>query len=370
MTEMAAEQYTVTLLTLPAELLHRICDFLDAETIVLSFRHVCVQLFAVAETYNRYKVRFSSLSKMNICRIIPAENVVSLDFGNERSTIMWIELFLSISDIHQFTRLRSLSIRHINARDLKIILYYVAMNCKLTSFAIYSDILQISDDTWQLLSSLIAQSTLYNLSLNFDLSNKEKLSWPRQSTITNLSFGTCTVKQFSSILQNSPHLHTLVMNNCLMTEIDKTFLFKSHQQLNSLTLNDMQMTMDKLESFLSLLPSLIHLNLTSSGKPFEFVQRLSRWEKFVPVRLPRLSQFEFCIFCYCSDWENFDVLIDAFRTPFWLEEKRWFVTCQFRDDWTSSFTVFTSPEPSIQCYPEENRFDRITCSNSTITGHD
>ena len=364
---MAAEQYTITLITLPTELLHRICDFLDTETIVLSVRHVCIQLFNVTETYNRYKIRFSSMPKINICRIIPAENVVSLDFGKEKSTI---ELFLSVVDIDQFIRLRSLYIHNINTKDLKIILHHVVMNCKLTSFTICSDILQNSDDIWELISLTIVQSSLRQLLLNFNLSNKEKLLWPRQCMVTNLSFGTCTIKQFCSILQHSHHLHTLTMNNCQMIEIDETSLLKSYQQLNSLTLNDMQMTMDKLELFLTLLPSLTHLNLTSSGKPFEFVQRLSQWKEFVQSKLPRLSQFEFCIFCYCSDWEHFHALIDAFRSPFWLKEKLWFVTCQFRDDWTSSFTVFTSPRSAIQCYQKEHNFDRIVCSNSLTTDHD
>jgi hypothetical protein len=367
---MAAKQCTVSLMNLPTELLHRICDFLDAETIVLSFRRVCVQLSAVTETFNRYKIRLSSMSKMNICRIIPAENVVLLDFGNEKSAINRIELFLSLFDIHQFTRLRSLSIRSINISDLNIILHHVIMNCKLTSFSIYSDISQDSDKTLQLLSSTIAQRSLHNLLLNFDLTDKDKLSWPRQCMTTNLSIGTCTIKQFSSILQNSPYLHTLIMNNCQIIEVDDAFLFNSYQQLNSLTLNDMKMTMDKLEYLLSFLPSLTHLDLTSPGKPYEFVQRLSRWEEFIQLRLPRLSQFEFCIFCYCSDWENFHALITAFRTPFWLEEKRWFVTCQFRDDWTSSFTVFTSPESSRYSFQQEHNFDKILCSISTATDHE
>jgi hypothetical protein len=362
---MADEQYTVALLTLPTELLHRVCDFLDAETIIFSFRHVCVQLSAVTETYNRYKIRFSSISKMNIYRMIPAENVVSLDFGNEKSVINWIELFLSLFDIHQFTRLRSLSIHNISVSDLNIILHHVTMNCQLRSFSIYSNISPDSDDTFQLLSSTIAQPSLHSLLLNFNLNDKNKLLWPLQCMTTNLSIGTCTIKQFCSILQNSPHLHTLIMNNCEMIEIDETSLLNSYRQLKSLTLNDMQMTMDKLESFLSFLPLLTHLDITSSGKPFEFVQRLSRWEGFVRLRLPRLNQFEFCIFCYCSDWETFDVLITAFRTPFWLEEKHWFVTCQFRDDWTSSFTVFTSPESSIHCYQKDHNFDKIVCSRST-----
>ena len=365
---MAVKQSNASLMNLPTELLHRICDFLDAETIVLSFRHVCVQLYAVSETYNRYKLRLNSMVKMNICRIIPAGNVVLLDFGNEKNAMHRIELFLSLFDIHQFTRLRSLSIYNINVEDLNILLHHVIMNCQLTSLSISSDISQDNDEIFQLLSLSIAQHSLYNLLLNFDFTDKDKLSWPRQCMTMNLSIGTCTIQQLFSILQNSPYLHTLIMNHCQISEIDDAFLSHSYQQLNSLTINDMKITMDKLEYLLSFLPSLTHLDLTSPGKPFEFVQRLSRWEEFVRLRLPRLSKFEFCIFCYSADWEKFEALITAFRTPFWLEEKRWFVTCQFRDDWTSSFTVFTSPEPSNNFYQNEHNFDKILCSN--LTFHD
>ncbi|CAF0816743.1 unnamed protein product [Adineta steineri] len=85
-------------------------------------------------------------------------------------------------------------------------------------------------------------------------------------------------------------------------------------------------------------------------------------KEFIRFRLPRLNQFEFCIFCYCTDWENFDKVIAAFRTSFWLEEKHWFVTCQFRDDWTSSFTIFTSPKLSNESYRPECNFDKVICS--------
>ncbi|CAF0951201.1 unnamed protein product [Adineta steineri] len=359
---MMSEQHLVSLLTLPTELLYRICDFLDTETIILSFRHVCVQLFAVTETYNRYKIHCNSTSTTNICRIISPRNIISLNFENEKNINNWIELFLSITDIYQFNRLRSFSIRHINDNNLNIILHHISINCKLASFFIYSDILQDNHNALKILSSIIAQPSLHNVILNFNLSNKDKFLWPLQSMITNLSCGTCTIKQFCSILQQSPYLHTLTIDTCQICGFDENFPLNTYTQLNSLTINDMQMTMDKLEFFLSFLPSLTHFDLTSSGKPFEFVQRLSRWEEFIRYRLPRLNQFEFCIFCYCTDWENFDKVIAAFRTPFWLEEKHWFVTCQFRDDWTSSFTIFTSPKLSNESYRRECNFDKVICS--------
>ncbi|CAF3087941.1 unnamed protein product [Rotaria sp. Silwood2] len=365
-----AEQYRISLLTLPAELLYRICDFLDSETLLLSFRNVCIKLYMIANTYNRYKICLRSISKINICRLIRSENIVSLDFGTRNNAIDWIELFLPMFKTHKFTRLHSLSLHTSNINDLNTILHHVAMNCMLTSFAIYSDISKDSDDTLQLLSLIIAQPTLENIILYSNLTDKNKLSWPAQSTVKKLSMDNCNLQQFCCILQNSPGLHSLIMDSCHVNGIDETILLNSYPQVTSLTLNNMQMTMDKLELLLSLLPSINHLDLASSGRPFEFVRRLSKWEEFIRSKLPRLYQFEFCIFCYCSNWENFDLFIASFRTPFWLEEKRWFVTCQFRDDWTTSFTLFTTPESSTLSHQKEHYFDKITCSNSITSEHD
>ncbi|CAF1517748.1 unnamed protein product [Rotaria sp. Silwood1] len=361
------EQYEVSLLILPPELLYRICDFLDSETLLLSFRNVCIKLYTIANTYNRYKICLRSMSKINICQLIRPENVVSLDFWARNNTINWIELLLPMFKTYKFTRLHSLSLHMININDLNIILHHVAINCMLTSFAIYSDMPIDSNDTLQLLSLIIAQPTLQNIILYFNLTDKHQLSWPNQSVVKKLSISNCTIQQFCSILQNSPYLHSLIMDSCYVSGVDETILSKSYRQITSLTLNDMQMTMDKLELLLSLLPSIIHLDLASSGRPYEFVRRLSQWEEFIRLKLPQLYRFEFCIFCYCSNWENFESIISAFRTSFWLEEKHWFVTCQFRDDWTSSFTLFTSPESSTFSNQKHHNFDQITCSNSMIS---
>ena len=49
-----------------------------------------------------------------------------------------------------------------------------------------------------------------------------------------------------------------------------------------------------------------------------------------------------------------------FRTPFWTQEKRGFVTCQFRDDRTTSFTAFTSSELLFRLRQKQKQYDRVT----------
>ena len=362
---MGSERHAVSLLTLPTELLYRICDFLDAETLLLSFRGVCTHFQAIADTYKQYEIRVPTGSNVNLCRIIRPENIVSLDFRDRTPRTDWIARFLARCDIDRFTRLRSLSLPKIDRNELMIILRHVTINCQLSSLSICYDVLIDDGKVLHCLFLAIAQPTLRQLRLYSNLADTNELSWPKHCPLRTLTIGSCKIQQFCLILRNSPHLHTWIMNNCYVHATDDVFLSDSYRQLTSLTLNDLRMTMDKFELLLSFVPSLVRLDLSSSGKPFEFVQRLSRWEEFLRARLPRLLQLELCIFCYCCDWQNFEVLIDAFRTPFWLTEKRWFVTCQFRDDWTSSFTVFTSTQPSIHSSGDERNFDRVVCSSPT-----
>ena len=62
-TEIMSEINSPSLLTLPVELLHRIFDYLDAQTILLSFSYVCTHLRAVTHTYEKYTLDLTSISK-------------------------------------------------------------------------------------------------------------------------------------------------------------------------------------------------------------------------------------------------------------------------------------------------------------------
>ena len=55
--------------SLPVELLYRIFDNLDAETIILSIRPVCRLFRAVATTYDRYDLDLKLISKSGILKL-------------------------------------------------------------------------------------------------------------------------------------------------------------------------------------------------------------------------------------------------------------------------------------------------------------
>lgn len=53
----------LSLHTLPVEIVYRILDDLDVDTILISCRNVCQRLNDMIDTYHRYKVTFITLSK-------------------------------------------------------------------------------------------------------------------------------------------------------------------------------------------------------------------------------------------------------------------------------------------------------------------
>ncbi|CAF3894976.1 unnamed protein product [Rotaria magnacalcarata] len=63
----------------------------------------------------------------------------------------------------------------------------------------------------------------------------------------------------------------------------------------------------------------------------EFLSQCFSWEEFIQHRLTELQKFEF-FFTVCHHRQDslFDIetLIDSFRRPFWLEDKRWLVCCE------------------------------------------
>ncbi|UJR13225.1 hypothetical protein I4U23_000247 [Adineta vaga] len=109
-----------------------------------------------------------------------------------------------------------------------------------------------------------------------------------------------------------------------------------YSQLISLSINDCELSMQNFEILFSLTPSLNYLKIISTCRPmFDNVFYGSSWEKFIRVKLHQLKQFEF-LFCYylrnCDtndEVTDCPILISEFQSPFWLNEKHWFVTSDF-----------------------------------------
>jgi hypothetical protein len=131
------------------------------------------------------------------------------------------------------------------------------------------------------------------------------------------------------------------------------------------------MNIDDLEYFLSLMPSLIHLKLIGFG---HFMDG-NRWEQFIQTNLPCLNQFEL----FVEKKQNEDTPVDiksiltSFQTPFWLEHKKWFFTCEYVELWSKIFKLYSIPMcvTSLTYVPESNKtslstFDPTINNNMSI----
>jgi hypothetical protein len=92
------------------------------------------------------------------------------------------------------------------------------------------------------------------------------------------------------------------------------------------------LSMTDFQQFLSLTPSLVRLKLMSYQSSLDSIFDDSDWAQLIQTKLTDLKTFQI-FFSYTlrqgNDVKDLDLMIDRFRTPFWLEEKKWIITCDY-----------------------------------------
>jgi len=143
--------------------------------------------------------------------------------------------------------------------------------------------------------------------------------------------------------------------------IPKFSSLMSFRQLTSLTIENLSITIDKLELFLLLIPSLVYLKLIGGRNMLDG----KRWEQFIEINLPQLDKFEF----YFDEWygnrktsADLELTIASFQTPFWIEQKKWFVACEYNIDYSSTIHLYSIPicKASLRYEPEFKKFSSVT----------
>ena len=333
--------HSATLPDLPVEIIHRIFDSLDGTAVLLSVRNVCQRLRATVDTYHRFELDLTTISKRRfhqlLARIHP-QHVTALTLNDVDDTPGQIGLFLSLIDIGLFTQLRSLSLKRINGPHLCLFLEH-ARRCSLTSLTVDSLSLELSDREriGEHLSSIIGQSTFLRLRLQSDgnCNLVDELTWPAECKLQYLKLLFVTKVQMRDILLHAPDLQTfdlgIPMGSMFHRWSDATEIFlPSHSRLTSLFIADF----DPIQTILSCLrftPALRHLKMISTNYNWPEECQL---EELIKTNLPALEKLEF----YSSFCRNpsepggeakLDQLISPFCTSFWTEEKRWMVRCNW-----------------------------------------
>ncbi|CAF4814917.1 unnamed protein product [Rotaria sp. Silwood1] len=368
---------------LPVEIIYKILNELDIETIFVSLYHVCKRFDSILSTYDEYHFNSKTISLKNfdlICSRIRPEQVTELTLSDDVNSPGLVEKFLSRFTMNEFVRLRSLTLIQIdNEEFMNQILISIADHTSLVNFSSIKII--NTDETYgdifvELIMSVLAKPSLRKVyfELSYGRGTSNPLPWLEQCSFRHMIFkGNCSVSFVRNIFVYAPQLETFEANdfnfdeeidlnsaptnhedddNSVASEefeieadenpnheehpnhdenpnhdehqIPRSEKFASLESTNyliSLTLEDCSMNMSKLEWMLQEMPTLKRFRLnTSSGYNDELILDGDRWTNLVS----NMDKFEFVLSVYISDssaWDT-DECISTFRTSFWTEEKQ------------------------------------------------
>lgn len=355
---------------LPVELLYRIFDDLDAETILLSIRYVCKRFYGITQHYNRYTLNCQAMDKTkfnSIGNVTAPNNVTGLILSNDDQTPGQIELFLSLSPLEEYDRLETVTLSQIDQVSLVLFLDHLGKISTLASLTITSDSsLKLTDSTLNSLSCIMGQRTLRHLDLTLSDAVIGKLEWPNECYIEHLRvFHRLSVVTYATILGCAFRLRTLILKSWFVYGVEQVTANFSSSSLTSLSAMDCETPMSTIELMLSFTPSLSHLKLMSRNSD---LCNGRQWEHFIQTKLPNLNRFELAtqrdlsFTIYHADVLH---LLEPFRTPFWLEEKQLFVTALGIPQ-AGSIDCFTLPDSAdkIHLCPSS---DKISISTAPRT---
>ena len=315
---------------LPAELVHRIFDSLDAETIFFSVRLVCRLFQSMVQTYNRYDIDFQLISKSKfscLLHFIPTQQIQKLTLYNTDSIPNQMPIFFSSINSRQLTSLRSLTLFNIDELDFN----FLAKRLNFKLFKSFSLQIQKYDSrrkktTKNYLSQIVSSPALRRLGLNLKDTYLTTIQWPIECQIeTLITYDDFTYENLCKIVSCSPRLRRLIIKQDFAHFIKDQTFETSFPQLYSLTIEKFDaVRFSELQNFIRITPNLRYLKLLGRS----WLNNGREWEEFIQLNLPHLNQFEFFIcslYLYKSERTTLKNFIDSFRSSFWIEHKRWFV---------------------------------------------
>ncbi|CAF4145717.1 unnamed protein product [Adineta steineri] len=229
-----------------------------------------------------------------------------------------IDFLLTNFDIRQCTRVNSLTLLDVDKTELDRVLPLISLSIQ---FYHASHRVPIPS-----LSKAIIKWNLQQLHLINESYITTILSWPIPCPLNYLTIDTCTYTEFMYIFRYSPFLRTFTMKNCIGMNSAHS-IDVSYPQLTSLIINFCYLSFKNLNLLLSYTPSITYLKLIIyEAELMDSLFDGSQWEEFNQTKLPFLNKFHFCFrHTIQKNYEKYisiDSIINQYRTPFWLREKR------------------------------------------------
>jgi hypothetical protein len=284
-----------------------------------------------------YRFKFYTISKRKfdmICQQhLPfvADRVISLHLYDAQNTPEQINSFFShIPSLRQFPRLRSLSIIDIHSH--KTLLKFVEeceYLCNLTHLNFYFYPLPIDNSIVQLIVDNIwslPKLTYCDVKICTETSTLFCLPTKTSATLECVKVQGCNFQwnQLNRLYEYTPRLKRLSIN--IKSTIHDHYIPCHLSTLIYLKIH-YDGTTSEMISLLQNTPNLCHLNVELS---FDLING-HQWEEIIRNYLPNLRVFRLKMERIVGNDQNVqekvDDLIDTFRSPFWIDEHKWFVRC-------------------------------------------
>ncbi|CAF3447372.1 unnamed protein product [Rotaria sp. Silwood1] len=327
------------LTTLPVELIHKILDYVPTFDILSTVLFINKRFRSVSMAYTRFRPNFTcmvtSINKSQfdyICNQLLnlTSQIVSLTLFDKDDPMTPIknDLFFSrFSNIDiTFSNLRSLTLTYINYDTWCLFKTRVPLSIVILSIHLVHNHRSIDSSTtsYVLCELLFFSLSLERLSLKMSNYSNDMIIIHHQtptilSSIQYLHIDGITI-DLSSLFIIVPMLHTLEVNFHNSNKIFHT-IYDQPLQLQQLRIKLYAITWISTSILLSSFSRLDYLTVIADDLDNDMADG-SAWAEL----LKKVKHFECKLHFYCGAFTDEPINLNSFRTKFWLEEKKWFIS--------------------------------------------
>ena len=329
---------TTKLETLPNEILLNSFEYLSAVHLLNAFHGLNFRFKSLLSArLQACHLDFRWISKYDsqmICgRYLPLirTRVISLCLSDENSKLKQTNLLSSkYLVLHPFDHLRSLSLYYVRSVQLmKIITNEWSKLHNLTHLKLikchkslqYKDSIYLSDSIWSLPKlTHFYVDTEENV---FHIPTKSSLSLQLVSILSHC----CRLIEVNRLIKKTPGLRSISIRHRDLN--DDQYCSSPAPSITVLKLYDIHSRL-VIKNLLQTMVNLTHLTIETFYIQFDGYQ----WEQIISHHLPTLRVFRLKMDIQFVEKKNneqqIEILVDSFRSRFWLEERQWFVRCHWK----------------------------------------
>ncbi|CAF4955235.1 unnamed protein product [Rotaria sp. Silwood1] len=366
--------------SLANELILELFEFFNAIQLLRAFHGLNFRFDTLLDVHFRdYSLDFRSVSKRDFdlfCQqqlpsLIDRVTSICLSDGDETPNIS--NHFLSYSlTMNMLTNLRSLALYGLpsivivqkfilDCRNLPCFTHLKVTECR---FEVHAAFIHFINNVWHL-------TKLTHCHVENIFEPNIRLVAPKVSSLSikhlSIMITTCQLNALAHLLEKTPNLRRLNVNITSNGNGDDDKQMQVvHSTITTLTLL-FHPSIEKMQNLFRIVPNLFHLTINTTSIYLNGHQ----WKQIIVNQLRKLKIFRFQMTFSFPDnntnnnniEEQIDLLLDTFRTPFWLNEHGWFVRCDWNAQIIDNISLYTVPYAFDALSIHHSKRSKWTCPN-------